>query len=129
MGKALHEVKAAGSQNSEISIEHIRLDRLTKEYLTEIKKSDADMEACRWQVLFYLKVLKEKGIMRKGRLEFIEKNKTGKRVEVLELTEELEQQLEIYRNQVSELLNQENVPPVVRKKHCKACAYYEYCYI
>ena len=43
-----------------ISIDNIRLDKLTKEYLTEIKKSDADVEAARWQLLYYLKVLKEK---------------------------------------------------------------------
>jgi len=129
IGKAIHEEKAAESQNSEIAIDHIRLDRLTKEYLTEIKKSDADMEACRWQLLFYLKVLKEKGIVRKGRLEFIEKNQSGKRVEVLELTEEVEKQLELYKEEIIELLAQENVPPIVKKKHCKACSYYEYCYI
>lgn len=129
VGKALHEEKAAESQNSEIAIDSIRLDRLTKEYLTEIKKSDADVDACRWQLLFYLKVLKEKGIVRKGRLEFLEKNTVGKRVEILELTEEIEQQLEVYKSEIIKLLAQEAVPLAVRKKHCKECAYYEYCYI
>ena len=41
IGKALHEEKAQ-NENTEIQLENIRLDRLTKEYLTEIKKSDAD---------------------------------------------------------------------------------------
>ena len=69
IGKAIHEEKAGDSKNSEIAIDNIRLDRLTKEYLTEVKKSDADTEAAKWQLLFYLKVLKSKGIIRKGRLE------------------------------------------------------------
>lgn len=56
IGKALHEEKT-GKDNSEIAIENIRLDKLTREYLTEIKKSDADVEAGKWQLLFYLKVL------------------------------------------------------------------------
>ncbi|WP_334293140.1 Dna2/Cas4 domain-containing protein [Eisenbergiella tayi] len=55
----------ARTRNSEIAIENIRLDKLTGEYLTEIKKSDADVEVSRWQLLLYLKVLKDKGIIRK----------------------------------------------------------------
>ena len=75
IGKAIHEEKAAGSSNSEIAIENIKLDKLTAEYLTEIKKSDADEEAAKWQLYYYLYVLKTKGIVRKGRLQFVEKNK------------------------------------------------------
>ena len=56
IGKAIHEEKAADKSNSEIAIDNIRLDKLTKEYLTEVKKSDADVEAAKWQLLYYLKV-------------------------------------------------------------------------
>ena len=93
IGKAIHEEKAGDSKNSEIAIDNIRLDRLTKEYLTEVKKSDADTEAAKWQLLFYLKVLKSKGIIRKGRLEFVEKNKKDEKVIIVELTEEIEKEL------------------------------------
>ena len=72
IGKALHEEKNT-KDNTEIALDNIRLDRLTEEYLTEMKKSDADVEAAKWQLLFYLKVLKDKGIIRKGKLEFVEK--------------------------------------------------------
>ncbi len=48
IGRALHKEKLENDLNSEISIENIRLDKLTKDYLIEIKKSDADEEACRW---------------------------------------------------------------------------------
>lgn len=37
IGKAMHEEKAT-SENSEISIDNIKIDKLTKEYLTEVKK-------------------------------------------------------------------------------------------
>jgi len=67
IGKAIHEEKAE-KENTEIAIDNIRLDRLTTEYLTEVKKSDADVEACKWQLLLYLKILKEKGIERKGKI-------------------------------------------------------------
>ena len=78
IGKAYHEEKLKG-KNTEIELDHIKLDKLTNEYLTEVKKSDADPEAAKWQLLYYLKVLKEKGIERKGRLEFIEKKKENKK--------------------------------------------------
>ena len=130
IGKAMHEEKASEGKNTETSIDNIRLDKLTKEYLTEIKKSDADVEAARWQLLYYLKVLKEKGIVRKGRLEFIEKNKSDKKVIYVELTEENEKQLEVYIQKIDELIQQEKVPECLAKtQQCKKCAYYEYCYI
>lgn len=129
IGKALHEEKALDSPNSEIFIDNICVDRLTGEYLTEIKKSDADETACKWQLFYYLMVLKQKGIVRKGKLEFLEKNKGGKRTIILELTEEDERLLSQYIQEIETLLDAPEVPPAVKKKHCKQCAYYEYCYI
>ena len=128
IGKALHEAKE-NDKNTEITIENIKIDKLTKEYLTEVKKSDADPEAAKWQLLFYLKVLKEKEIERKGKLEFIEKNRKDKKTVILELDDEIEKQLYEYEEEIKQLLLQEEVPPVLNKPKCKKCAYYEYCYI
>lgn len=129
IGKAIHEEKAADKSNSEIAIDNIRLDKLTKEYLTEVKKSDADVEAAKWQLLYYLKVLKNKGIVRKGKLEFVEKNKSDKKVMILELTEELENELDGYVNEIQELIASDKPPEILNSSKCKKCAYYEYCYI
>ncbi len=128
IGKALHEEKNT-QDNTEIALDNIRLDKLTDEYLTEIKKSDADVEAAKWQLLFYLKILKDKGIIRKGRLEFVEKGKTNKKVMNFELTEEAEAKLEEHIMAIEELIEQSNIPEVLHKAQCKKCAYYEYCYI
>lgn len=128
IGKALHEEKNIG-ENAEIALDNIRLDKLTGEYLTEVKKSDADVEAAKWQLLFYLKVLKEKGIIRKGRLEFIEKGKTSKKVMYFDLTQEAEAGLEEYTEKIEKLLEEKDIPEVLHKAQCKKCAYYEYCYI
>lgn len=129
IGTAIHEEKAEEKKDTEITVDNIRLDRLTKEYLTEIKKSDADVEASKWQLLYYLSVLKEKGVIRKGRLEFVEKNKKENKVLYLELTEELEEQLRKYVREIEELLQSEKIPECVYAPKCKKCAYYEYCYI
>ena len=128
IGKAYHEEKLKG-KNTEIELDHIKLDKLTNEYLTEVKKSDADPEAAKWQLLYYLKVLKEKGIERKGRRELIEKKKENKKVVIVEVTAELELELDRYIREIEMLLVQEQVPEAISKPKCKKCAYYEYCYV
>lgn len=129
IGKAIHEERARNSDNTEISIENIKLDKLTKEYLTEVKKSDADVEAAKWQLLYYLWILKNKGVDRKGRIEFIEKNNGSKKVIIIELTEDKEQDLLKFIQEIEDLIKSDLVPEVLKKATCKKCAYYEYCYI
>ena len=129
VGKALHEEKAADAKYAEVAIDHIKLDKLTSKYLVEIKKSDADEEACKWQLLYYLWILKKKGIVRKGKVEFVEKNKKGRRTVEYELTLLEENLLKQYICEIEMLLKQENVPEVIKAAHCKKCAYYEYCFI
>ena len=129
IGRAIHEQKSSESDNTEISIENIKLDKITKEYLTEVKKSDADINASKWQLLFYLKVLKSKGIIRKGKLECVEKKKCDNKIYYFELTYEIEKELEAYINEIKKLISNETIPDVLNKPKCKKCAYYEYCYI
>lgn len=129
IGKAIHEERAENKNNTEIAIDNIRLDKLTKEYLTEVKKSDADAEAAKWQLLYYLKVLKTKGVIRKGKLEFAEKNKKDKKIIIIELTDEVEKELDKYIDEIEQLLNQDRITECINKSTCKKCAYYEYCYI
>lgn len=129
IGKAIHEEKSKKSKNTEITIENVKIDKITKDYLVEVKKSDADVEAAKWQLLLYLKILKDKGIERKGKLEFVEKNKTKNKIVYIELTEELERQLDIYVKNIENLINGDLIPKAINEPKCKKCAYYEYCYI
>lgn len=129
IGKAIHEEKLGKSDHHEVAIENIKLDKLTKEYLTEIKKSDADIEAATWQTLFYLKVLKEKGIVRKGKIEFAEKNKSKYKTIIFELTPEKEKELQIMEQDIKKLILNNIIPEPLNQTSCKKCAYYEYCYI
>ncbi|BDR83954.1 CRISPR-associated Cas4 family protein [Clostridium tetani] len=128
IGKAIHEVKKETGKQTEISIDNIKIDKITKDYLTEVKKSDSDIEAARWQLLLYLKVLKDKGIERKGKLEFIEKNKSKSTI-IIELDENNLSELEDVIKNIENLLIQENPPEVINESKCKKCAYFEYCYI
>ena len=56
IGKILHELKNKGKKNTEIAIDNVRIDKITEDYLVEMKKSDADTEATKWQTLLYLKI-------------------------------------------------------------------------
>lgn len=44
-GRVLHEIRSEGRNNTEIQIEGIKVDKMTEEYVVELKKSDADVEA------------------------------------------------------------------------------------
>lgn len=128
IGKALHEEKNDHLLYSEIAIDNIKIDGLNSKYLIETKKSDANIEACKWQLLFYLKVLKDKGVIREGKLEFIE-NKQTRSTLYINLTDEFEQQLKQYVDDIENLLSNDFIPEVINSPSCKKCAYYEYCYI
>ncbi len=125
LGKAIHEEK----QTQEIEIDNIKIDKISDEYLIEIKKSDADINACKFQILFYLQKLKRKGIDRKGRLEIIEKKTKSRKTHIYILDKETEKELNHIKELTIELLNQEKVPDFVRTNKCRNCAYYSYCNI
>jgi len=129
IGKILHEINEEKGGNREISIDNVKIDKLTKEYLVEIKKSDSDPEAVKWQVLLYLYKLKQKGVLKKGKIEYIEKKKQSKKVHYVELDEVGEKELLEVLAKIEALINLEKPPAAIFEKHCKKCAYYEYCFI
>jgi len=129
IGKALHDETEEKYAQAELEIENVKLDGLTGEYLIEIKKSDADIEASKWQLLLYLQVLRDKGIERKGKLEFLEKNKQLKKTILVSLNSETEAELKKYEAEIETLLEQGEIPPALSLPKCRKCAYFEYCYI
>ncbi len=129
IGKILHEINEEKSKKSEISIDNIKIDKLTRDYLVEVKKSDSDIESVKWQVLLYLYKLKQKGIEKKGKIEFIEKNKQDKKIHYVELDEANEKQLLDVLKDIENLISQSTPPLAKFDKKCKKCAYYEYCFI
>ena len=128
IGKVLHEINEEKAKKAEIKIDNIAIDKLTKEYLVEFKKSDSDPEAVKWQVLLYMYKLKQKGIERKGRVEYHEKNHNTKS-EILELDVQNEEALLGVLEAISSLINAPTPPPPVLENKCKKCAYYDYCFI
>jgi len=128
IGKVLHEINEEKSKHAEISIDNIKIDKLTYKYLVEVKKSDSDPQAVKWQVLLYLYKLKQKGVLRQGKIEYIEK-RGDKKVEYIDLDEENEKRLLEVLGQIEKLINLSKPPSPKFAPKCKKCAYYEYCFI
>lgn len=129
MGKVLHRISEEKAKKAEISIDNVKIDKITKDYLVEIKKSDSDPEAVKWQVLLYLKKLKEKGIVKKGKIEFIEKNRQDKKVLFVELDDQNENRLIKVLQEIDQLITSPKPPKAILNRKCKRCAYYEYCFV
>ena len=128
IGKVLHEIQEQKSKHGEIKIDNVRIDKITKEYLVEFKKSDSDPHAVKWQVLLYLYKLKQKGIERKGKIEYHEKKSTIK-TEILELDAQNEKELLEVLQEIENLITLLKLPEPKFENKCKKCAYYEYCFI
>ena len=129
IGRILHEVRSEGRNNTEIQIEGIKVDKMTEDYVIELKKSDADVEATKWQTIYYLYMLKQKGIERKGRLEFLERKKQTSKTVELELNSLTEVKLIGMLEEIEQYLSEDKPDEAIYTKKCERCAYYAYCYI
>jgi CRISPR-associated exonuclease Cas4 len=127
IGKVLHEISE--TRVDEVSFEGIKVDKITRDYVIEVKKSDSDIEAGKWQLLYYLYILKQKGIEKKGRLEVFEKKKQDKKQFILELNEENEKRLLEILEDIKAILSNDKPPEPIFESKCKRCAYYEYCFL
>jgi len=127
IGKVLHEINENKVQ--EVSLENIKLDKITKEYVVEVKKSDSDIEAAKLQLLYYLYRLKQKGVEKKGRLELFEKNKQDKKIHTVVLDEKEKAKLLKILEEIEQVIDLATPPEPIFTNKCKRCAYYEYCFL
>lgn len=128
IGRVLHEIRQKNEKNTEIKYDNMIIDKITQKNIEEYKKSDSDTVASKMQLLFYLKNLNEKGIEKEGKLIFEQKNKKEKMQKVV-LNDESKKELEECITAIKKLISEEKVPDIEKKKSCKNCAYYEYCYL
>ena len=127
IGKELHKNKE--SKNSEIEIDDIKIDKITDTYVIKIKKTDSDIESAERQLKYYLYVLKNKGVDKKGKIKFLSIYKQDKKEIIIEYNEMIEKEVLDMINEIELFLKEELPPNVQYKTECKKCAYYEYCYI
>ena len=127
MGKLLHEESYPRETQKERSIDDlIRIDFIDKNgILHDIKSGKAMEKAHEMQILYYLYLLKQKGVLnRKGVINYPRQRRT---VDV-ELTPQKEREVEEAIREVKRVSNLPTPPNVEFMKICKSCSYMELCW-
>ena len=127
MGRLLHEESYRREKRKERSIDDlISIDFVDKNgILHDVKSGKAMERAHEMQILYYLYLLKQKGVTnRKGVINYPRQRRT---VEV-ELTPEKEREVEEAIQKVKEISNLPTPPDVEFMKICKSCSYMELCW-
>lgn len=127
IGKVLHSLKE--SKNSEILIDDVKIDKITNNYIVEFKKSDSSIESDIMQILNYLSTLKNKGVIKKGKLEYFENNNLEKKTLIIELDDKNEKLLNDKKEEINNFINSDIPPYYQKNKYCTKCAYKDYCQI
>ncbi len=124
LGNILHE--NAYRDHREVLIDDIAIDFIRRGdgiEIHEIKKSRAMEKAHRMQVLYYIYYLKKRGINVEGVIDYPKQRRRERVILKSEDEREMERVLEDIEKVVSGPM-----PKPKRKKICKKCAYYEFCF-
>ena len=120
IGKVYHE----DFEKDNIEIDNIKIDKLKDGKVFELKKKNTAPEAAKYQVLYYLLKLREKGINTTGIIKYKENN----RIEEVALTPEDEKTLKESIGEIKQICSLSKPQPAKKIKYCKNCSYYEMCF-
>ncbi len=128
-GKLIHEESypQRSEKYQEIEMDGIKVDYYdTKnKVIHEIKKSDKVEKAHEWQLKYYIYVFERNGIEGvKGILEYPVLRKKDEIV----LSEVDRDRLIEMEKEIIHIIEKEDCPPREKKKICKNCSYYDFCY-
>ncbi len=127
IGKLIDENSYGRERKNILIDESINIDFLKDwKVLHEVKKSRKLDECSKWQLKYYIWVLRSKGVnIEKGILDY---PLLRKREEII-LTIEEEEELMGVLSDIEDILNMPLPPETINKPYCKKCSYYELCYI
>ncbi len=104
------------------------IDMVTKKdgeyFIAEVKKSSKTLESAKWQLKYYLYLLKLKNIKMKGMIK-VPREKLSVTVE---LTSDDEKKIESDQVLLAEVLDRESPPPAVRLRLCPKCNHSDFCW-
>lgn len=110
-------------EKKEILIGRIKIDFYRKNLeIHEVKKSSKFKEASKWQLIYYLYVLRKLGINCKGVLSFPKERKR----EIVILTRDLERKMEKILENIQRIVNLPSPPKTKQSERLKKAAYYEF---
>jgi len=127
IGKEIHKLLDNG-KNTEIELDSIKIDKMTDDYVIEVKKSVSNLEGTIMQLKYYLYVLDNYDIHKVGKIRIIEKDSTYKTIKI-EYDNSVKVEVEDIKKEIEKIINSDKIPNVKNNSSCKKCAYYEYCYI
>lgn len=122
-GKILHERAYPGTEREIQPEEDVRIDREDGEYVREIKLTSRMKKADRLQMLYYLYILKEKGVNKKGLLSYTKEKQT----EEIVLDNAGEEKVKLALADIKKILNGP-VPAFRKLPYCGKCAYKDFCF-
>lgn len=113
---------------TEIEIDGVKIDfyDARNKVVHEVKKSDSVEKAHVAQVKYYLYKLQRHGI--EGATGIIEYPKLRQR-EFVELNTADTEQIKQWEKDITQLIEQEQCPPVIKAKICRQCSYSDFCYV
>jgi CRISPR-associated exonuclease Cas4 len=127
LGRLIHQESYSREKKNILIDDTISPDFLRKRKNTavfEIKKSSKLEEPVRYQVLYYLWYLKQKGIDAEGEIVYPKERKREKVILSRDVEEEISQMLE----DIEKVVKRSVPPDPIRKPYCKKCSYYEFCW-
>lgn len=127
IGKLVDETSYSREKKNILIDESISIDFLKDwKIVHEVKKSRKMDEASKWQLKYYIWILKNKGVeIEKGILDY---PLLRKREEVF-LDKKDEEKLESILEDIQKIISSERPLGTLNKGVCNKCAYYEFCYI
>lgn len=127
MGKLVDETSYKREKRNILIDENINIDFLKDwKVIHEVKKSRKVEEASKWQLKYYIWLLRGKGIdIEKGVLDY---PLLRKREDVY-FEKEDEEALKDILEEIITIRLLVTPPPISKKSICKKCAYHELCYI
>lgn len=124
----LNQEESYSRQKKEFAAPGMKIDLLRQRdgqlVIAEVKKSSRFVQPASMQLAYYLWRLKQMELKAKGELLI---PKERKRIPV-ELTEELQRELEDAIQDMQKIIALETPPPPVRIPFCRSCAYAEFCW-
>ncbi len=127
IGRLIHE-KSYSRERKNINLGEVSFDFVKhgkENIIFEVKKSSRLEEPVRWQLYYYLWYAKKLGKKLKGMLVYPKEKKR----EIVELTPEIEEELERIREEIPKIVSLPAPPRPEKKPYCRRCTYYELCWV
>ncbi|MBP1912843.1 CRISPR-associated protein Cas4 [Thermococcus stetteri] len=127
IGRIIHE-ESYERDWREVLIEGAKLDVVRKRsglQVVEVKKSSKLEEPAKWQLKYYLYLLRKAGVKAMGLVSY---PKEGTAEEVGLSEEDVEALEEAFKG-IEKVISLENPPEAERKPYCRRCSYRDFCWV